>query len=331
MTDQAVSRVSSMQLGAPSGSLAIVPQNFGELIAFADRMAESQFVPAHLRRKPGDCMAVCLQALRWGMDPFMVAQKSYVVRDGATPAYEAQLIAAVIYSRAPLNGRLDIEWSGDAARRICTVTGRIIGDPKPKVRRVDSSTITTRNSPLWKSDLDQQLAYYSVRAWARLYCPDVIMGVFAPDEIRSSEAIDVTPADAAPVNAATAVQSIITQHRDEPSTAGTGGSAEEAPPAAETTHDAATGEVLEAHQIPVGMLDGGSAPDWAAWCSAMKAAIGVAEDEDALTAIRQQNGSALQTIATGGKGGRAAYDRLQASFSARQLALQQKAAAEAQA
>jgi hypothetical protein len=182
-------------MGAGIHALTIMPQSISEVIAFADRMAGSRFVPPHLRGKPEDCFAVAMQAFRWQMDPFSVASKSYFVNDRM--AYEAQLINSVVYAHAPLVGRLDIKWEGAWPARICIVTGMIIGDKNPKVRRVDARTITTRNSPLWKSDPDQQLAYFSTRAWARLFTPDVLMGVYAPEEFRGEtiegESILVAP------------------------------------------------------------------------------------------------------------------------------------------
>ncbi|MNN40807.1 RecT family protein [compost metagenome] len=48
----------------------------------------------------------------------------------------------------------------------------------------------TRNSTLWADDPKQQLAYLGVKRWARLYTPDVILGVYSVDEL---EEIDVTP------------------------------------------------------------------------------------------------------------------------------------------
>lgn len=195
---RAVAPVSSMQLQTDIGGLSIQPQNFGEVISFAEHMAKSTFVPAHLRGKPSDCLAVCLQALRWGMDPFSVGQKTYFVKEGSAPGYEAQLIAAVVQSRAPLQKDLDIEWSGTWPNRICTITGYTRGNPKAKVRKVEAIKIKTRNSPLWTADPDQQLAYYSIRAWARLYTPATIMGVYGRDEmaaetISADNAVDVTP------------------------------------------------------------------------------------------------------------------------------------------
>lgn len=174
--------ITDAQMGSGMHAVTIMPQTISEVVAFADRMADSRFVPAHLRGKPADCFAVALQAFRWQMDPFSVANKSYFVNDRM--AYEAQLVNAVVYAHAPLVGRLDIKWEGNWPGRVCIVTGIIIGDKNPHVRRVNASTITVRNSPLWKSDPDQQLAYFTTRAWARLYAPDVLMGVYTPEEFR---------------------------------------------------------------------------------------------------------------------------------------------------
>lgn len=41
----------------------------------------------------------------------------------------------------------------------------------------------TRNSTLWADDPRQQLAYLAVKRWARLYCPEVILGVYTIDEL----------------------------------------------------------------------------------------------------------------------------------------------------
>ncbi len=41
----------------------------------------------------------------------------------------------------------------------------------------------TRNSPLWADDPRQQIAYLAVKRWTRLHCPDVLLGVYTPDEL----------------------------------------------------------------------------------------------------------------------------------------------------
>lgn len=56
-----------------------------------------------------------------------------------------------------------------------------------------------RNSPLWEQDPRQQLAYLCVKRWARLHAPDVLLGVYTPDELQESQPRverDITPAPA---------------------------------------------------------------------------------------------------------------------------------------
>ena len=67
------------------------------------------------------------------------------------------------------------------------------------------SQAQVRNSTLWASDPKQQLAYLATKRWSRLHCPDVIMGVYTPDELqetapRVERDITPTPATATGMN-----------------------------------------------------------------------------------------------------------------------------------
>jgi len=170
-------------LDASAPRAMFLPANMGEAMELAKLMAAGNFVPPHLRGKPGDCLAVVMQATRWAMDPFAVANKTYFVNDRM--AYESQLVNAVINSANVLDGRLHPTWSGSDNNLSCTVTGKLKDDPELKTRKVDIKTITTRNSPLWKQDPQQQLAYFTIRAWVRLHAPEVILGVYTPEELEA--------------------------------------------------------------------------------------------------------------------------------------------------
>jgi hypothetical protein len=125
--------------------------------------------------------------MRWNMDPFAVSQKAYVTGDSI--AYEAQLVNAVILTHAPIVGRPAYTYTGAGNARRCTVSVLLRGDTKPS-EYTSPETVPGGNSPLWKKDLDQQLGYYSIRAWARRYCPETIMGVYTPEELADAGAID---------------------------------------------------------------------------------------------------------------------------------------------
>lgn len=183
------------------GGLRLALNSFAELEKFSHFMALSNFVPKHLRGKQADCLAVLLQSMRWNMDPFAVAQKTYFVNDGM--AYEAQLVNAIILARAPLKNRPKITWEGEGDTLTCTVSATFEGDDEPQVFTAENKTISTRNSPLWKQQPKQQLAYFATRAWARIYCPDVLMGIYTKEEfedtsmhIGADNAIDITAASA---------------------------------------------------------------------------------------------------------------------------------------
>lgn len=171
------------------GGGSLMPQNFGEVIAFAEVMARSAHaIPKHLRGNPGACMAVTMQALRWGMDPFAVASKSFSVNDQV--AYEAQLIAAVVNTRAPIRRTPDYAFEDGGTELRCIVRVEMLDGSMKEYISPRIKEIPTKNSPLWKSDPQQQLGYYSIRAWARRYTPEVILGVYGRDEL---DMRDVTP------------------------------------------------------------------------------------------------------------------------------------------
>lgn len=185
-------------VSAAAGGLTF--NNMGQMMEFARYMAIAKGgIRKHLRGDVGACLAICTQAVEWGMSPYAVANKSYFVNDQI--AFESQLVQAVILKRAPIKGRIKFEFTGTGAARVCRAWARLAEDPDEVVEYVSPpfASITPKNSPLWKSDPDQQHAYYSGRALCRRHFPDVLLGVYADDELEAAPrgaetARDVTPA-----------------------------------------------------------------------------------------------------------------------------------------
>lgn len=168
-------------------------RNASEVMEWAKMMAVSgSAVPKHLRGEPGACLGIIDDAIRFGFSTYALARKSYFVNDNL--AYEAQVLAAIIIARAPIRERPDIAYEGEGNGRKCTVTFRFVGGEDRTYTSPPVSQIDPKRSPLWKSDTDQQLAYYSLRAASRRHCPDVLLGVYDVEEIAAAHARDVTPA-----------------------------------------------------------------------------------------------------------------------------------------
>jgi len=170
------------------GGLSFLPRSFTEVRLLAQDLANSgPGVRKDFRNNVSLCVVVIMDALHWGMLPTSVIRKSYCVQD--TVCYEAQLIHAVINTRAGLVDDLEVTYEGEGAERRCKVVGTLDrGKRKPREYLSPMvKDIKVKNSPLWQSDLDQQLHYFSVRNWARKWCPEVILGVYTREEIQSGE------------------------------------------------------------------------------------------------------------------------------------------------
>lgn len=173
-------------------------QNMAEVMEFAKLMAKADIaIPNHLRENPGACLRIVTQALEWRMSPFSVAEQSYKVGDKI--GYMAQLIHAVIEQRAPIVGRMRHRFDGEGDDRVCIVWAQVRGEADPlEYKSPPFGKIQPKNSPLWKTKPDLQQYYNTSRDFCRVYFPDVLLGVYAEDELRdhhvgADRAKDITP------------------------------------------------------------------------------------------------------------------------------------------
>jgi len=186
-----------------TSAMVLSGDSMDKMLKFSEMMATSKItIPKHLQGNAGDCFAIVMQAMQWGMNPFAVAQKTHLVN--GILGYEAQLVNAVINSRAPITTRLNYEWFGDWSKVNgktsnsddvgVIVSATMRGESEPRTLSISMAQVgTVRNSPLWVNDPRQQLAYLATKRWSRLYCPDVILGVYTADEAEDFEPKDVTP------------------------------------------------------------------------------------------------------------------------------------------
>jgi len=172
---------------------ALVPTGTSEALQLANMMATGKLVPTHLQRSPGDCLMVIEQAMRWSMSPFAVAQCTSVIQGRLM--FEGKLVAAALNSSGVLARRLDYEFSGEDVTRKVTVRGTLRGEESARELSVELKDAKTTNG-MWTKQPDQQLVYFATRAWARRYAPEVMLGVYAPEEFDE-------PAKAPPFNGTT--------------------------------------------------------------------------------------------------------------------------------
>lgn len=171
-----------------SAAMMLDSSTLDRLMRVADIMATGRAtVPKHLQGNPGDCLAVAMQAVRWNMDPFVVAQKTHLV--SGTLGYEAQLVNAVIQSSGAIEGRFHYEYRGEGNALECRVGAVICGESEITWGEwLCVASVKTKNSPLWSTNPKQQLGYLQVKYWSRLYTPGAILGVYTPEELAPVDA-----------------------------------------------------------------------------------------------------------------------------------------------
>jgi len=156
------------------------------MLLLAEQLANSKLsVPEHLRGNIGDCLAIVTQAMLWNMNPFAVAQKTHLV--SGRLGYEAQLVIAVVMNSGAIRGGFRYEYRGENGGLECRVGAVLRGDGEITWGEwLKSSDVTTKNSPLWKTNPRQQLGYLQAKNWSRLHVPGAILGVYSTDELEDS-------------------------------------------------------------------------------------------------------------------------------------------------
>lgn len=164
---------------------------FEHMQRVATVMAHASLIPDTLKGQSfeqtlGNCFLVVNQAVRWGMDPFAVAQCMSIVH--GKPCYEGKLIAAVIETK--LGIQLEYEWFGTPGT---DGYGIRITDPRNPSHKVEGTVAewrtynkdrTTVNGQ-WVGGANQKrmLKYRGDREWARMWASALMLGVYSDEEL----------------------------------------------------------------------------------------------------------------------------------------------------
>ena len=192
--------------------------------AVALRMSEATgIVGAHLINQPSACMAILSRAITWNLDPFSVAQCTYVVKGKI--GYEGKLCQAILENSGAIDGQLKFEFFGDwdklrgkfkmsgavgsgerKPQQLWTdedeiglgvkVSAQVRGEATPRVEEFFLSEMQPRNSTLWVLRPKQQMRYATARAYGNLATPGIIMGIpfdVDPSGMGGDSMQDITP------------------------------------------------------------------------------------------------------------------------------------------
>lgn len=165
--------------------------NMREAYNLARTMCQAGIIPDTYRNRPADCMIAIDIANRMNVPPLMVMQSLYVVK--GKPSWSGQACMSFIQANPNFTDVKPI-YVGDVGspERGCYISAKRTSDGS----EVKGVTVTiemaqkegwTKNSK-WVNMPDLMLAYRASSFFARVYCPQILMGVSVEGEIEDISA-----------------------------------------------------------------------------------------------------------------------------------------------
>lgn len=164
--------------------------NFEGAQRMAKMLAESDIVPDQYKKSIPNTVIALEMANRIGASPLAVMQNLYIVY--GKPAWSSQFLISCINASgrfSPLRYKMDgggdehgcIAWATDK-------TNERLESPRVTIGMAKAEGWFQKNGSKWKTMPDLMLRYRAATLFARLYAPELTMGIHTDDEV-----IDITP------------------------------------------------------------------------------------------------------------------------------------------
>jgi len=167
----------------------------------AKMFASSSLVPKEFQGNIANCAIGIGIAKRLGADPFMVLQNVDIIH--GRPSFRATFLIAMVNSSGrfePLQYRMDgIEGAAD---RSCIAwakskdDGTVLEGPKITIQMAKAEGWSTKAGSKWITMPELMLRYRAAAFFARLYAPDITLGMMTAEEAQDAAIRDVTPVTA---------------------------------------------------------------------------------------------------------------------------------------
>ena len=175
-----VENKASIQQPQKTGFSPVVSE-FADAMRIGKVFAESALVPQQYAGKPGDCAIAVDMANRMGVSPLMVMQQLYVVK--GKPSWSGQACLSFIRQRYR-NVRIVYTGERGTDTRGCYVSAmdgdcELVGTEVTIAMAKAEGWISNQK---WRNMPEQMLAYRAGAFFARVHCPDVLMGCMVEGE-----------------------------------------------------------------------------------------------------------------------------------------------------
>lgn len=164
---------------------------FRECYKLAQTLCQAAIIPSQYHGKPADVAIAVDMASRMGVSPMMVMQNLYVVQ--GKPSWSGQACKAFIGQKYRNVKTIYVGEKGSDDRG-CYIKaeddqGDILEGSTVTIRMAKAEGWYGKNGSKWQTMPEQMLAYRAATFFARVHCPEILMGCAV-----EGEAEDAAPA-----------------------------------------------------------------------------------------------------------------------------------------
>ena len=176
----------------------IVTTSDNQTITTAEYISRSCLIPETYRNKPENCYLALDMANRLGYSVQMVMQNLYVIE--GRPAWSAQFVIAAMNASGKFEP-IRFEFTGEKENYGCVaytkdIQGNKLVSTKVTMRMAQLEGWLSRAGSKWKTMPDQMLRYRAASFLAKIYAPEILMGLQTVEEVEDfsrSSPVDITP------------------------------------------------------------------------------------------------------------------------------------------
>lgn len=177
-------------VAVPTGNVWQDKVAFEQTARVANMLSKSSLVPASYQGNPQDCFIAVEMAARMNTSPIFIMQNLYVVK--GKPSWAGQACMAMINACGKFrNVRHVYVGEKGTDSRGCYVTAERIADGETvngtEINMAMAKAEGWTSNPKWRNMPEQMLAYRAAAFFARIHCPEALMGLQTTEEV-----IDVT-------------------------------------------------------------------------------------------------------------------------------------------
>lgn len=170
------------------GNLVENTKILNNIYRLAKMYSTSTMIPQVYQNKPDNCFVAIELAGRMNVSPILVMQNLYIVQ--GKPSWSGQACIALINGCGKFKGELEFVFIGeqmeDSFGCYCKATkkdGKELKGTQITIKMAQDEGWLSKTGSKWKTMPQQMMMYRAAAFFARVYCPEVLMGFSTADEV----------------------------------------------------------------------------------------------------------------------------------------------------